>query len=393
MSQPISTSSINQLNSTNSIDDEWNKFKLDSLNGVKPQTSYFTKDESNLPLNAPECSDLHISTKTVIASLNKQIDLNLLFWNIKTIKYWMPIEGILKKEILFTFSNSDDLKKYQQSLTQFNYYSENIKKHVDDPTSSKISFLDTRKLTVGFGAKELTTRIKSKGTIYNSISLLFRIFLKENNHFHETHVKLFNTGKIELPGVANIELLNLIKIKILEFLDSILPEKLHYIDINKKGVIINSDFKCGYFIDRKKANKLFKEKYKLFSDFDSSQYQGVKIKYYYNNNQPMDFSIQTGLVQAEDRIKISNLEKMAKYTKISISVFRTGSCLISGNCTDEQLEFVYEFMKKMFKDNYLEIRVPTKFNTDEKPIKDKVRHKLIKVFSNNLNIKLYDFVK
>ena len=38
-------------------------------------------------------------------------------------------------------------------------------------------------------------------------------------------------------------------------------------------------------------------------------------------------------------------------------IFRTGSCLIVGNCTDEILRFVYEFVKKLLTDEYEKIYV------------------------------------
>ena len=375
-----------------SIDDEWNRFKSDAFNGVKRKRDTLVNIDNELPIEAPICSDLHISTKTVIAVLNQQIDLEDLFWKIETIKYWMPKEGILKKEKLFQFSSPDELKIYQKPLSDYNYYVENIIKHVDDPTSSKICFFDKRKLTVGLGSKEiLNTRIKNTGIIFNSISMSFRVYCEETHTFHETHVKLFNTGKLELPGVANVSLLSLIKQKIIEFLKPYISPNIDYINKHKRGVLINSNFICGYYIDRDNANNIFKEKYGLVSDFDPSHYPGVKIKYYYNNDLPMDHSVQTGRVDDENRIKVSNLEKLSKYTRISIAVFRTGSCLVSGNCSDEQLIFVYNFAKQVFKDDYLQLRVPTKmaFEIKQKK-KTKLRHKYIKLFSNNLNMKLYD---
>ena len=138
-----------------SIDDEWNRFKSDAFNGVKRKRDTLVNIDNELPIEAPICSDLHISTKTVIAVLNQQIDLEDLVWKIETIKYWMPKEGILKKEKLFQFSSPDELKIYQKPLSDYNYYVENIIKHVDDPTSSKICFFDKRKLTVGLGSKEI----------------------------------------------------------------------------------------------------------------------------------------------------------------------------------------------------------------------------------------------
>ena len=54
-----------------------------------------------------------------------------------------------------------------------------------------------------------------------------------------------------------------------------------------------------------------------------------------------------------------------KYTKVSFMVFRTGSCLIVGNCTEEVLMFVYEFVKKVLTDEYKNIYVEGDEETPE----------------------------
>ena len=57
-------------------------------------------------------------------------------------------------------------------------------------------------------------------------------------------------------------------------------------------------------------------------------------------------------------------------------IFRTGSCLIVGNCTERILRFVYESIKQVLHDEYYTIAV-TNMNTETKIKKEKVRKKTI----------------
>jgi hypothetical protein len=59
-------------------------------------------------------------------------------------------------------------------------------------------------------------------------------------------------------------------------------------------------------------------------------------------------------------------------------IFRTGSCLIVGNCTEKILRFVYDFIKNILQKEYSYIRVPS----DIEPIKEKkekLRKKMINI--------------
>jgi len=54
-------------------------------------------------------------------------------------------------------------------------------------------------------------------------------------------------------------------------------------------------------------------------------------------------------------------------------IFRTGSCLIVGNCTERILKFVFEFIKKILADEYENISVVT-----EEPVNKNKKVKLRK---------------
>jgi len=181
------------------------------------------------------------------------------------------------------------------------------------------------------------------------------------NEFKEIHVKVFNTGKLEIPGILNNDLLEIVQRMILEIIQPHVSIKLIYTDMNRgdENVLINSNFKCGFYINRDKVHSILRsKKYGIESAYDPCSYPGVKCKFYYNNEFKYSFDEQLGRVLEADRtMKMSELIDSKKYTEISFMIFRTGSCLIVGNCSEKILMFVFDFIKKFLSEEYDHIRV------------------------------------
>ena len=79
-------------------------------------------------------------------------------------------------------------------------------KSIDNPLARRNKFKDERKITVGVSKKDIMNcRGKVKNAFYNCFALILRFMY--NGNFHEIHVKMFNTGKMEIPGITNKELL------------------------------------------------------------------------------------------------------------------------------------------------------------------------------------------
>jgi hypothetical protein len=74
------------------LDDEWANF-------IRGGEIAQPKQQENENV-VPEFSDLYISTKTILLYLNVEaVDVAHIFWNIPIIKYWEPIEGVIKKQM------------------------------------------------------------------------------------------------------------------------------------------------------------------------------------------------------------------------------------------------------------------------------------------------------
>jgi len=137
---------------------------------------------------------------------------------------------------------------------------------------------------------------------------------------------------------------------------------------------------------REKLHAILKSnKYGIETAYDPCSYPGVKCKFYFNNELDFDKNIQTGVISKEDRtMKLSELSDSDKYTEVSFMVFRTGSCLIVGNCSEKVLMFVYDFIKQMLHDEYKDIRV-INADVNTKVKTKKVRKKQVQMTKGYMN--------
>jgi hypothetical protein len=170
--------------------------------------------------------------------------------------------------------------------------------------------------------------------------------MKVDSVFKEMHVKVFNTGKLEIPGVQNEELFQRVLILLLKTLQPHIQEKLDYKANSTETVLINSNFKCGFYINREALYDILKYKYNIQSIYDPCSYPGIQCKFYYNH----DIGIQTG-----SQISEENKSKHSNISEVSFMIFRTGSVLVVGKCDDDVLLIIYEFLKNILVEEYKEI--------------------------------------
>ena len=327
----------------------------------------------------PKCDDLYISTKTKVLFLNQEIDIHNIFWKIPIIPYWQPTEGIIKKQIKIVSKTPEEFAEYKKKLEGIGYHKEIIIKQIDYQNSRRNKYRDERKITIGISKKDIMNcRGKAKNAFYNCFALIMRF--KYESIFREIHIKVFNTGKLEIPGILNSELLKIVKSMFLNMLQEYVNTPLDYIETDvEENVLINSNFNCGFYINREKLYHILRsEKYHIESAYDPCSYPGVKCKYYFNNENGFTDK-QNGQILLEDRsMKMSELGENRKYTEISFMIFRTGSCLIVGNCTERVLKFVFEFIKKLLTEEYHQIMV-----NNEDPI---VKMKKVKLRKRTITV-------
>ena len=368
------------------IDQEWEKFisndyneSSDDDNEEEIDINEVLKEEimsvdisNDLGSNIPKATSIYISTKTKIAYLTMPIELKDIFWLIPTIPYAKPCSGVIKKQMKFNSTTKEEVDFIQDKLKDESYFEEHIITHIDNP-SGRIKYKDIRKVSIGISKKDLMSyRCKKKSAFYNCFVLILR--MKVGEMFKEFHVKVFNTGKLEIPGVQSEPLFELILKQVIETLQPHIDKKLGYKENTNETVLINSNFNCGFYINREVLFDILKMKYNLQCIYDPCSYPGIQCKFYYNE----DIDLQNGCQISEE-----NKHFYTNVKEVSFMIFRTGSVLIVGKCDESVLIVIYEFLKNILVNEFKNISqgnpIPIGGNIALKDKKRKIRKKNITV--------------
>ena len=365
----------------NNIDLEWEQYlENDNLNIPNEDNDLmeYNKDENE---NIPKASPIYISTKTKIAYLNSKINLQEIFWLLPILEYHIAKEGIIKKQIKMNSTSQEELNTIDEKLKNETYVDQHIINHIDNPTG-RIKFKDVRKISVGLSKKDvLSYRCKKKSAFYNCFVVVLRILWE--NTYKEIHVKVFNTGKLEIPGIQNDNILDVILPFLIKTIISITDQHtLNSISKESETVLINSNFNCGFYIDREKLFNILRFKYRINSCYDPCSYPGIQCEFYYDYDQIIQSGMQPTYGDKSDNHiqKLKGKQKRIEYkniSKISFMIFRTGSVLIVGKCSDEILYKIYDFIKKLLSDEFKEIVIKLVDNSMKSIKKRKVRKKYI----------------
>jgi len=322
------------------LDEEWESFLNNEEYEIpEKELTHVKVDPSKL------CSNLYISTKTKITYLDKPVDLDI-FWKIPTISYTDEKEGIIKKQMKITCETKEEYEKLQEKQKDAKCLVVNVIKHIDDPTGHT-TFKYVCKMNIGISKKDiLSHKTKVKGAFYNCIVLILRVWVEKE--YKEVNVKIFNTGKLSFPGMLSDSLMN----RSLDILVNIFKGvgyDVSYKSNKIETVLINSNFNCGFYINRETLNNLLKYKYRFNVNYDPCSYPGIQCKYKYEGSE------------------------------ISFMIFRTGSVLIVGKCEENVLYSLYEKIKNILIDEYDTIycKQNTSKNSSNKTKKKKIKKKTI----------------
>ena len=371
------------------IDAEWENFisssydddissDADDINEIIAENAEeFISANISMDLNseAPKASNIYISTKTKIAYLNTLIDLKEIFWKIPVILYATPRNGVIKKQMKFNSTTQEELNFMQDKIKDETYSDEHIITHIDNP-SGGIKFKDIRKITIGISKKDIMSyRCKKKSAFYNCFVVILR--MKIDQIFKEFHVKVFNTGKLEIPGVQSETTFELILKQVIETLQPHMSAPLGYKENSNETVLINSNFNCGFFINREALYDILKYKYNLQSIYDPCSYPGIQCKFYYNP----DIGLQNGCQISED-----NKHLYTNVSEVSFMIFRTGSVLIVGKCEEDVLITIYEFLKIILSNEHKIICQSVKLGDENAEIN--VKDKKKKIRKKNITVEI-----
>lgn len=331
---------------TNGVNDDWLLFcngesitERSNTNSIKQPDQIVKLVIGSLKNEiAPISGPLKISTKTMILRLSGPVELNRVFWNIPIINYHDNCVGVVKKQIKFNSKSIEEVNEIDENKSKYKYVDETIIRQNYTDITEKRKWLDVRKISIGISCKDLIRyRIKKRGAFYNCFVLIVRML--HNNVFKEYNVKVFNTGKLEIPGICN----DLILSDIIKYVIQIIndnQEKVYTCSDKSECVMINSDFNCGYYINRENICNIFRDKYKIKNVYDPCSYPGIQCTFYYDSS----LETQTGIMPST----FSNITELTTVSKISFMIFRTGSVLIVGKATEKIIYDIYDFLCKVF---------------------------------------------
>jgi len=190
------------------------------------------------------------------------------------------------------------------------------------------------------------------------------------------HVKLFKNGNIHITGLRSVEdgMVILEKTKI--EMESIYKEHPKLLvgtidgdtesigDISKLVItnpivrLINSDFQIPFKIRRKELHQLLiAPPYSTICSFQPGTYPGVKLEYYWNlQNEKKDGCCRC----ATPCFGKKHTHNNGQCKKVTVAIFDSGSILITGATSHEQVKDAYTYICNVIMDNrdYLKKNIP-----------------------------------
>lgn len=249
---------------------------------------------------------LRISTLTMTADWGSPINLDLLFEQLpaRFIPIWYPAAGVLKFE--------HKAQVYGAS-------------HKDLFTNRKV-----------------TTK-----SFFNQSTLVIR--RPWHDGWKEMNMKVFANGGIQMTGLPNQEFA-------VEALNWMLGEikALPKNPFSKEPAIqkictylINTDYSLDHDIQQDALQRILVEEYNLFSMFEKTIYQGVNAKFFYNT--AATHAESPGICCCEGACAGKGTgHGDGECKRITLSIFRTGSIIITGGRSMEQIEAAYDFLNGVF---------------------------------------------
>jgi TATA-box binding protein (TBP) (component of TFIID and TFIIIB) len=268
-----------------------------------------------------KATPLRISTKVITANMGTTMNAKKLFEHISQIMIplWWPGEGILKME-------------HDKSVIGMSSRDAFSKRGVSDKTFFNQSTIVLRKATGG-------------------------------NSFKEVNVKLFGNGGIQMTGIPAEEFARETLQWLLDQLKSVTASTPIFAEVPTlqkfKVQLINSDYQVAHAINRTALHTILSRNYGLFSTFESTIYQGVNTKYYYNEEHPDKNRPGICLCTVKCKGQGSGIGP-GECKRITMSVFQTGKIIITGGRYLYQLEEAYNFLNAVLQKHAKEIlRLPS----------------------------------
>jgi hypothetical protein len=198
---------------------------------------------------------------------------------------------------------------------------------------------------IGVSARDvLTKRRVSDKTFFNQSTLVIRK-LRDATEFKEVNLKLFANGGFQMTGVTTEEFSKDVLAWTINELSALPGISEKPLTVTKFAIqLLNSDYKVSALIKRAELHRLLCEQYNLSSTLETTIYQGVNTKYYYNEGNTGTRGICMCPRFCNGQGDGSDI---GACKRITIAAFQTGSIIITGARTKKQLDEAYEYTNEI----------------------------------------------
>jgi hypothetical protein len=312
---------------------------------------------------------LVIRTRTRSFFLPTRIeDYEQMFWHVPVMPYERPSEGVVAKQMRLWLSTPEDESAYATQLRQQQHPDMHVCETRDGPH---------RFVQVGIYGKQLRVHSRRERKAF---AYCFVVYLRWRcgAQFRETHVKLFNTGQIDIPGMdmelTDTRVLHLLWRHVFAPHAACTPTHPRLIrgfapPPTQRHMLLNSSFHMGFHIhiEALRAALVLDVHALLFHDTRMT----IRCKYVIDAAND-----QLTTLSADDQwMRLSGRFDSAKYHVVSCRVFWTGSVLISGACPEPHLTRVAHHLHRFLQTHRQRIAMPTESVHRKKPPKVLHEHK------------------
>jgi TATA-box binding protein (TBP) (component of TFIID and TFIIIB) len=209
---------------------------------------------------------------------------------------------------------------------------------------------------IGSSTRDVLTKRKlTDKTFFNQATLVIRKTLPGRG-WKEVNIKLFANGGIQMTGVPTPEFSQQAITYVIDEIKKKSTEVFTGDAAMTKFCIqlINSDYSINRQIYQDKLHKILSNVYSLFSSHESTIYQGVNTKYYYNKKRSK--ALRPGICNCTASCNgQGNGDGDGQCKRITISPFSSGKIIITGARDMDQINEAYEFFNVILERHQQEI--------------------------------------
>jgi len=343
-----------------------------------PDPNYFTISTQSAMCNIDNINNIDLSKTVVVIARN--IINNIILKKDET----YLIRGIVLENLILRFDESY-LKKYKKPFIKY------MNRVIDSNNIEDcLLMLDDIQTLENNSLKKHGRQKKKKDNehFYNSCSIIVKATLE----IKCVNIKLFNNGKITLTGSKEESdgyYSTCVLLEEMKKYDGIFPDLVNRDEINRLQIVnyritmINSDFNTNFRIDLLKLLSILNTSEKeLFTKFNPEKYRGLIIGFYWNTTKDEQDGKCTCTLKCNGK-GCGTGNGLCK--KITISIFKSGSVIITGGRLTTQIDDAYKLINNIFKKYYhdiVKLSILDFIDNNKKEIKDS-KDNIIKIKNNN----------